>query len=60
MGLMTLNELAIAITELSPSEIEQVMELIYQQVDTDDYNDMLLAVGVDVSTWCKKKHPPAG
>ena len=57
---MTKQELATAIADLSPEDMDEVMELIYDQVEVESYNEVLLILGLDLSGWCKRKHPPVG
>ena len=57
---MTTEDIAIAIMDLSLEEMDEVMEIIYESVDTEAFNEELLSVGINVERWCKKKHPPAG
>ena len=57
---MTNQEIAYEIMQLSPSDIDEVLEEIYDNVDTEMYTEMLTGVGIDATRWCKKKHPPAG
>ena len=57
---MTNQEIANAIVDLSPEDMDEVMELIYDQVEVESYNEILNDLGINVDTWCKRKHPPAG
>jgi len=55
---MTNQEIANAIVDLSPEDMDEVMELIYDQVEVESYNEVLNILGINVDTWCKRKHPP--
>ena len=56
-----MEKIALILIDLTPEEIDELFELIYSSgIDTVEYNEMLLDVGIDVSGWCKRKHPPAG
>ncbi len=57
---MEKQQLANAIADLSPDDMDEVMEMIYDQVEVELYNETLLSLGLDLSAWCKRKHPPAG
>ena len=55
---MTTAELALAIIDCTQEELDDVMDYILNSdIDTEEFNDTLLELGVDVSTWCKRKHP---
>lgn len=56
---MTTEQIALEILQLTTTEMDEVMEYIYDNVDPESYNEMLLGLGLDVSGWCKRKHPPA-
>jgi hypothetical protein len=57
---MEKQEIANEIAEMSPEDMDDVMDLVYEQVNTESFNDVLTILGVDVSAWCRRKHPPAG
>lgn len=52
-----MNELAQQLSELTALEMAELMDLVYELVDPEEYNETLLTAGIDVSTWCKRKHP---
>lgn len=57
---MNKQEIANAIADLSPEDMDEVMEMIYDQVEVESFNDVINILGVNVDGWCRRKHPPAG
>lgn len=57
---MTNQQIANAIVGLTPENMDIVMDLIYDQVEVESYNEVLNILGINVDTWCKRKHPPVG
>ena len=58
---MTLQQLAEEIMSLSDEEMDTVLQIMYEEVSNpESYNERLMDLGIDISEFCKRKHPPAG
>ena len=58
---MTLQQLAEEILNLSDDDMGIVLDIMYEQsANHEEYNTRLLSLGIDISEFCKRKHPPAG